>query len=248
MFDVKMFVCATLLAAALQVPGYSVSRAATHTDSAAQPAWQWQAGKTISQQTVRKWGIDRFFKAMPVPGQIQKLMEGKSFPNDCTVKWSELRYLQIVHYNGEGAIQLGEMVCNKAIAGDLLQIFRQLYNAHYPIERMLLIDRYGASDENSMSHNNSSCFCFRKIKGQKHLSKHALGLAVDINPLYNPCIRHIKGRLTIQPANGKCYTDRKKVNRYTITRTSLIYKLFTRYGFKWGGAWKSLKDYQHFER
>ncbi|MCI7321908.1 MAG: M15 family metallopeptidase [Lachnospiraceae bacterium] len=26
------------------------------------------------------------------------------------------------------------------------------------------------------------------------------------------------------------------------------YKLFTKYGFTWGGDWKNSKDYQHFEK
>jgi len=57
-----------------------------------------------------------------------------------------------------GNNHLGEMVCHRSIAQDLVEIFRELYKAHYPIERMLLIDEYQADDETSMRANNSSCF------------------------------------------------------------------------------------------
>ena len=71
----------------------------------------------------------------------------------------------------------------------------------------------------------------------------------DINPLYNPCVRRQKdGTLLIQPETGKPYVDRKKLFRYKISRSDLCYRLFTRYGFRWGGDWRSLKDYQHFEK
>ena len=79
--------------------------------------------------------------------------------------------------------------------------------------------------------------------------KHAQGLAIDINPLYNPCVKRKKdGTLLIQPATGKPYVDRSKKFKYKITRQDLCYRLFTERGFRWGGAWRSLKDYQHFEK
>ena len=33
-----------------------------------------------------------------------------------------------------------------------------------------------------------------------------------------------------------------------IDRNDLCYRLFVKHGFTWGGSWRSLKDYQHFER
>ena len=140
------------------------------------------------------------------------------------------------------------MVCNKSVANDLLFVFRQLYHKRYAIESMRLIDDFGADDEHSMQANNTSCFCYRKVKGQIRLSKHALGLAVDVNPLYNPCVRTIRGRRSVQPANGLPYIDRKTPFAHKISRDDVAYKYFTQRGFRWGGAWRSLKDYQHFEK
>ena len=161
---------------------------------------------------------------------------------------SDLRHLRIRHYDAEGQEHDGELVCNKKIAHDLIDIFRQLHAAHYPIERVALIDDYGADDEQSMTANNTSCFCFRAVAGSKKLSKHALGLAVDINPLYNPCVRRKSdGSMLVQPAAGKRYCNRNGQFPYKIVRGDLCHRLFLEHGFTWGGAWRSLKDYQHFE-
>ena len=116
------------------------------------------------------------------------------------------------------------------------------------IQRMRLPDEYNADDELQMCDNNTSCFCYRKVSGSKNLSKHARGLAIDVNPLYNPYIRYRKdGSQIIEPANAKPYADRSKQYRYKIDKNDLCYKLFIKHGFTWGGAWRTMKDYQHFE-
>ena len=162
---------------------------------------------------------------------------------------SDLRYLRLLHYDGNGKVQQGEMVCNKAIAQDLLEIFEELYRQKYPIERIRLIDDYDADDERSMSDNNTSCFCYRLVGGTRVLSKHAQGLAVDVNPLYNPYVRYRKnGSMQVQPSNATAYTNRQRRFAYKIERGDLLYRLFIEHGFRWGGSWKTMKDYQHFEK
>ena len=161
----------------------------------------------------------------------------------------ELDTLQVQHIDGNGRTQLGVVVCNKAITNDLREIFAELYKAKYPIERISPISEYGNDDERSMRANNTSCYCYRVVEGSTKLSKHAQGMAIDINPLYNPCVKRKKdGTLLIQPATGKSYADRSKSFRYKITKQDLCYRLFIQHGFRWGGAWRSLKDYQHFEK
>ena len=175
-------------------------------------------------------------------------MQGKTWHDNPYIKRSDLRYLRISHVDLEGRTHVGEMICNKLIADKLLTIFRELYKAHYPIQQMRLPDVYDADDERQMRANNTSCFCYRAVEGSKKLSYHARGLAIDINPLYNPCVRRLKnGKTLVQPATGKAYVDRTKPFRYKITPNDLCYKLFIQHGFTWGGAWRSLKDYQHFE-
>lgn len=124
-----------------------------------------------------------------------------------------LRLLRLSHYDRNGNPQVGELVCNKSIANDLIEIFRELYKAKYRIERMETVDKYDGDDERSMTANNTSCYNYRPMTGsQKKLSKHALGLAIDINPLYNPYIHHRTGRIAPSPASPTSPTATRRRN------------------------------------
>ena len=184
------------------------------------------------------------FAVQELSDSVFQRMQGKSYPKGCIVKREDLRYLTVLHVDAEGQVHRGELVCNRLIAQDVLDIFKQLYEARYPIQRMRLIDDYGADDECSMQANNTSGFCYRVVSGSTKLSKHAQGLAIDINPLYNPCVKGTQ----VQPVTGRRYVDRSRKFSYKIERGDLLWRLFTERGFRWGGAWRSLKDYQHFER
>lgn len=157
--------------------------------------------------------------------------------------------ITVLHVDGQGLTHEGVIVCNKLIAKDLRDIFAELYRQKYPIERIRPISDYDDDDEHSMQANNTSCYCYRQIAGSSKLSKHAQGLAIDINPLYNPCVKRRKdGTLWVQPSTGAPYVDRKKSFPYKLTRNDLCFRLFQQHGFQWGGDWHSTKDYQHFER
>lgn len=189
------------------------------------------------------------FSVSEIPDAVFRRMEGKSYPKACPIKRSDLRYLKLLYVDGRGKVKTGEMVCNKAIAKDVLEIFEELYKHKYPIERIQLIDDFGADDERSMRANNTTSFCYRVVKGSKKLSAHARGMAVDINTLYNPCVRRSRsGKVVVQPSTATKYTNRKASFPYKIERGDLAWRLFTSHGFKWGGAWRSVKDYQHFEK
>lgn len=210
---------------------------------------QWRAGEQVSPESVERFGVGRCFKAEPISDKVFARMWKKSYKEYCTVPRASLRYLKVLHYTAEGTIKLGEMVCDKAIAAELIGIFRELYEARYPIERMVLVDDYGADDELSMKDNNTSCFNFRYVTGTKKLSNHSRGLAVDINPLYNPCVKvRADGTIHVEPSSGRAYADRSKAFVHKIDRSDLCYRLFTQHGFKWGGGWRRTKDYQHFEK
>jgi len=171
----------------------------------------------------------------------------KSFKTDCTVPREDLRYLHVLHVDLAGETHEGEIIVNRHIADTVLDIFRQLYEAGYPIEKIRLVDEYDADDETSMRDNNSSSFNFRFISHTTKVSKHGLGLAIDINTLYNPYTKVVDGERIIEPATGEPYLDRAADFPYKIDHDDLAYKLFTEAGFEWGGDWTDRKDYQHFE-
>lgn len=189
------------------------------------------------------------FSVQPIPDSVFQRMQGRSWPEGCTVRRADLRYLRLSHVDADKKEHVGEMVCNKAIANDLLEIFRELYRQKYPIQHIRLIDDYEADDERAMRDNNTSSFCYRKISGSTKLSKHAMGMAVDINTLYNPYVRTGKdGRRIVEPATAVKYVDRRKSFLYKIVKGDLLYRLFLQHGFKWGGSWRTVKDWQHFEK
>lgn len=175
-------------------------------------------------------------------------MMGKSYGVSCDIPWTELRYLVIPHYDGHGNVRVGEMVCNKAIAENLIEAFKGMFMDGYAIERMVLIDDYDGEDERSMAANNTSCFNFRRIAGSKRLSLHSRGMAVDINPLYNPYVKIVAKEPMVLPGEGKRYVNRKFDSPYKVDLNSSAYKRMKAQGFSWGGSWRNRKDYQHFQK
>ncbi len=183
--------------------------------------------------------------------EIKARITGSSYPDTqepLQISYEDLSYVHVLHYDFEGQIQEGELICNQVIAQDLVEIFYELYECRYPIEKIRLIDEYNADDEASMADNNTSCFNYRTVPGRTKLSNHSYGLAIDINPLYNPYVRSKDGKELISPDNAGPYADRSADFPHKIDKNDLCYKLFIEHEFKWGGAWNSSKDYQHFEK
>lgn len=167
------------------------------------------------------------------------------------ISYDDLCYMNVLHYDFQGEIQTGELICNKKIAQDLVEIFYELYLNEYQIEKIRLVDEYGGNDTASMEDNNTSCFNYRVVDGTNSLSKHALGCAIDINPFYNPYVVFDKsgnGDTYISPKGSEIYADRSQNFPYKIDESDLCYKLFKEHGFTWGGNWNSSKDYQHFQK
>lgn len=196
-------------------------------------------------------GIQPVFTVSELNDEVRTRITGCSYPqddSDIPVKYDDLRYLTVTYVDFEGRDQRGEIICNQVIAQDLIEIFQELYAQRYPIEKVRLVDEYGADDERSMADNNSSSFNYRVIYGTKKISKHGLGMAIDINPLYNPYITSVTGSEEVQPAGAEPYTDREADFPHKIDHEDLCYRLFTEHGFRWGGDWTHTKDYQHFDK
>lgn len=211
---------------------------------------KWQAGKMVSAEAIESFGgIGKCFMAEPIPDNVWQRMAGKTYVDNPHIGRKDLRHIKVLHRNIDGDIYIGEMVCNQKIAADLVDIFRQLYEADYPIERMVLPDVYDADDERQMQANNTSCFCYRVVPNTKTLSRHAMGMAVDINTLYNPYVVPRKNASpNVMPKTAGKYVDRSRKFPYKLEKGDLCYQLFIQHGFNWGGNWKSSKDYQHFDK
>lgn len=214
----------------------------------AQRPVEYGPGQKVPDEVLKSIGTDTFFCIQEIPDNIFEFMQGRSYKDDCTVPRSDLRYLLFLHRNLDGNAVVGEMVVNVQIADDVLDIMKQLFYGSYPIEHARLIDYYDADDEKSMAANNTSCFNWRSKAGSANISKHAMGMAIDINPLYNPYYKFPDVDGTIKPSNGKPYIDRMWSFPYRIEEGDLCHRLFVEHGFRWGGSWNSLRDYQHFEK
>lgn len=187
------------------------------------------------------------FYTSDIPDKIWKNMQGKSYPKDCTIEKNDLRYVHVLYVDFGGRTCEGELIVNKVIAQDIVEIFWELYQAEYPIERIALIDEYDGDDEQSMEDNNTSAFNYRVIAGTDIISQHGKGLAIDINPFYNPQVKTTEDGVMVMPEDAVAYVDRTQEFQYKIDHDDLCYKLFTEHGFTWGGDWNTTKDYQHFE-
>jgi hypothetical protein len=188
----------------------------------------------------------------PLSASLRRYIRAVSYPADETeaaVSYGDLRYVHVLHYDFEGKVAEGELICHEKIAQDLAEIFYELYRNEYRIEKIRLIDEYDGDDRASMEDNNTSCFNHRTVENSSNLSRHAYGLAVDVNPFYNPYVVYqTDGNARISPASAAAYADRSGSFPYKIDESDLCYRLFTEHGFTWGGSWNSSKDYQHFQK
>ena len=207
----------------------------------------YQPGDIVPKPYLKVFGYERFFSISTISESLKVLMENCSMHQKGKVSWDDLRYLRVLHCDAEGNSIVGEMVCAASISDDLLEIFKALYESGYPIEKMRLVDYYNGDDEASMRDNNTSCFNQRSITAGGRVSKHSYGLAVDINPKYNPYYK-VRGKVLLRPEGSEEYLDRKVATPYMIRKGDLCYCLFKKHGFYWGGDWLGSKDYQHFER
>lgn len=194
------------------------------------------------------------FYYQPLDAAIIERITGCSYPilseeAHVEINYEDLSYVVVQYVGFDFEIHEGEIICNNAIAQDLVEIFYELYRNEYQIEQIALIEEYDGDDYASCEANNTSCFNYRQVVGSNSLSKHALGLAIDINPLYNPYITYNgDGSVNVYPKSAADYADRSKEFPYKINENDLCYKLFTDHGFTWGGHWNSVKDYQHFQK
>ena len=154
----------------------------------------------------------------------------------------QLRAIDVTHFGNDGAVHTGRLIVAADRAQQMVDILRDLYAARFPIERMEPIDVYGGDDNRSIKANNTSAFNCRAVTGGSGWSEHAYGRAIDVNPFVNP---YVKGS-TVLPPEAAPYTDRSRNDAGMIHAGDAVVDAFAARGWRWGGYWSSLKDYQHF--
>lgn len=178
----------------------------------------------------------------PLPADVRTHMTGRSWREGCPLGLDDLALLELAYWDFAGARQHGRLVVASSAAGHVLGAFHTLYDAHFPIARMRLVDDYEASDDLSMADDNTSAFNCRKVTGGSGWSAHSYGTAIDVNPRENP---YVKGQ-TVLPPEGAEYLDRSSVRSGMAVEGSALVAAFDALGWGWGGRWASPRDYQHF--
>ena len=164
----------------------------------------------------------------------------------CPVQRKDLRTISVKYYTETGEQAEGILVAHHRVTSDLLFVFDELFKAKYPIHRIAPASYYDGDDNQLMKRNITSAFNCRRTTDGVAFSNHSLGAAIDINPLWNP---YVKGKKVLPPEGKKFAKNRAKSKQQGLIKSdSLVVTLFKDLGWTWGGDWKKLKDYQHFEK
>jgi hypothetical protein len=174
--------------------------------------------------------------------RVTKAQLPYSWRPGCPVAPAQLRRIRLSYWGFDGRAHTGALDVHAEVVQGVVQVFRRLYAARFPIRRLRPVDAYGGNDDRSMAADNTSAFNCRRVEGSSRWSAHAFGKAIDVNPVENPYVAG--GR--VQPPAGRAYLDRSRFRRGMIVRDGLVVRAFAAVGWSWGGRWRSTPDYQHF--
>ena len=151
--------------------------------------------------------------------------------------------IDVIYWGYDAKIHKGQLICNQTVAKELKTIFEELYEIKFPIFNVKPISEFDFDDDLSMRSNNTTCFNYRMKTLQNGWSKHAEGLAIDINPLQNPFVTTDK----TYPQNSN---QNQELGRLSMSDQEAlkVMAIFRKYNWKWGGNWKKNKDYMHWEK
>jgi peptidoglycan L-alanyl-D-glutamate endopeptidase CwlK len=169
---------------------------------------------------------------------LNEAIKGTKAPKDLIDK---LIILNVEYYSLDSKLHRGQLVIHKNAEKDIKIIFEMIKESKFPIAKVLPINNYNWDDSASMEDNNTSAFNYRNIAGTTRLSNHSFGLAVDINPFFNPVV-YKDGKTS--PAKAK----HEKNKPGTFHAEHPIVLKFKELGWRWGGEFSKYKDNHHFDK
>lgn len=177
--------------------------------------------------------------------QVSAAELGATWRPECPVGPEQLRRVELNYVGFDGRTHRGALIVNRDVVAAVIDVFERLQALGYPIAKMQTVEAYpGAEDELSMADNNTSAYNCRGIPGSSSWSEHAYGRAIDLNPLINP---YIDSTGAFQPANAGPWLDRSRTDPGVLHAGDDAVRAFLERGWRWGGNWRTPKDYQHFE-
>jgi len=177
-----------------------------------------------------------------LPDDLRARMVGVTWREGCPVALDDLSLVTLPHYDLDGAVQTGRLIVATGHAAGVVQVFDALFQARFPVASMRPAHEFGGDDDRIMAANNTSAFNCRPVAGGTRYSDHSYGHALDLNPLINPYVRGDR----VEPPGGRAYLSRDPSVAGLIVAEGAVVSAFAAAGWKWGGFWKSAKDYQHF--
>jgi hypothetical protein len=186
----------------------------------------------------------RFHAVVSAIGPDTRAKMGTSWRAGCPVALEDLRVIAMTHWDFAGEVRTGELIVHERYAADVATVFRRLFEAGFPIERMEPANGYMGNDPPLAQFNNTVGFnCRTPVGGGHRWSEHSYGTAVDINPDQNPYVSRA-GR--IEPPFGAPWVDRTLREPGMIHADDVVVEAFRSIGWRWGGFWRGTKDYMHF--
>jgi len=177
----------------------------------------------------------------PAPAEV---IARSTWKKGCPVAADELSWVRLTFVGFDELRHTGELLVNSTVAGDVVEVFRRLYAARFPLEEMRITPADELNAPPTGDGNNTGAFACRPVRGATTYSQHAYGLAIDVNPFQNP---YTKGDLVL-PELASSYLQRGRVRPGMIEPGGPAVRAFAAIGWGWGGTWNSLKDYQHFSQ
>ncbi|THB69019.1 MAG: M15 family peptidase [Desulfovibrio sp.] len=169
-------------------------------------------------------------------------------PPDCPGEFPLDQVLvDVRYYSFDGELHQGQVVIHKDLAEDIRQVFEVIEATRFPVASVKPVAHpdiqalapYGFCPDT----DNSSGFACRSMVGASRPSRHAQGLAFDLNPRQNP---YISGDTVLPP--GSVYDPQVAG---ALTPGHPVVLAFKELGWTWGGDWgesRGFVDYMHFQK
>jgi len=173
---------------------------------------------------------------------FEEAIAGTKAPQDII---NQLVLIDVAYYSTDNKLHRGQLLINRSIEKDIIAIFDSIKVWRFPIVQAIPIVAFDWDDGLSMAANNTSSFCYRKVAGTDNLSRHAEGMAIDINPFFNPMIW--KPPYENRPVKPKNAQYNKKAPG-TLYLEHPVVQEFLKRKFVWGYNFSKYYDIHHFHK
>ena len=173
---------------------------------------------------------------------FEDAIAGTKAPQDII---NQLVLIDVEYYSTDNKLHRGQLLLNRAIEEDIVAIFDSIKIWRFPIAQAIPIVAFDWDDNLSMAANNTSSFCYRKVLGTDNLSRHAMGMAIDINPFFNPMIwKPPYENRPVEPENAQY----NKEVPGTLYLEHPVVREFLKRKFTWGYYFSRYYDIHHFQK